>query len=548
MAKPVDGRSGMSTVGTTKILVFRHVGRGLLLGGRMEARAGVRRACAGVILALVLLAPAASAQSPEDVSFASFQYKLGHSASGELEGTCDSVGILWTGGLPGHWTVHGTPATLHLFETWVNTTETASPKVVVQSSVEQRERALPLSESTIHVTWGESGVVQVYPGQAYLTPGPPLNLSFRATGADAGPAIHGASAGWVWADRGDGARPVQLGASGWTQPWSFVEGKLALAGDFAIHLEEAHILAGAVSEDVLPSERTEEKFANVVQAVETQRHGLLVLQDARLELDDEAVTVFCQSSALQLRGSLTAYRSTGRLTMGSETLTFTDRELTLQGTMALGAAPVPSDAAQNATTAVDGTATGDFTAVELDFRPSSIAPMDASPMALVATAAGSLALLALAFFFTRLDENSLFLVRTRRELYQAILAHPGTTLAELLEARPTSPNNARHHLDHLERHGLISSLNVRGRLRFYPAGADTPASRQAAIVDSDPKLRALLDSIDPAGTPASVTVEVLRRRWGLSRSGSWKVIQRALQEHILVRTVEHRRVILRRAS
>lgn len=196
-----------------------------------------------------------------------------------------------------------------------------------------------------------------------------------------------------------------------------------------------------------------------------------------------------------------------------------------------------------------------FESGDPDVAPDAVAPEGPSvPEAVVAaTAAGAgLAAIAAALFwkplfafFTRLQSDELLAAPERRRVYDAIAARPGITVPQLAAVCTTSRNNIRYHTAVLRRHARIRAFRALRAWRFVTVETDPEPVRRRILVESNPRLRAFLELVDPAGAPARDLVERLRAAWGLPRSSGWHLVQQATQGQLVVRERRDGRLFLK---
>ncbi|MHB8632836.1 MAG: helix-turn-helix domain-containing protein [Thermoplasmatota archaeon] len=79
--------------------------------------------------------------------------------------------------------------------------------------------------------------------------------------------------------------------------------------------------------------------------------------------------------------------------------------------------------------------------------------------------------------------------RARRGVLRAVLSHPGAHLRELEAITALGMGGLRHHLDRLERDGLVRhEFDLRFK-RYYPTGLDPTLGRAMAVLRQAPLLR-----------------------------------------------------------
>lgn len=127
---------------------------------------------------------------------------------------------------------------------------------------------------------------------------------------------------------------------------------------------------------------------------------------------------------------------------------------------------------------------------------------------------------------SRLLENE-----TRRDVYERVVDHPGTTIADAADAAGVSHSTATYHLDRLADAGIVVALEDGNKVRYFPnAGAydrderrclailENPTTRDvlAAIADLEPTYRAEVADALGVSTP---TVN-----WHLERLGDCRLL------------------------
>lgn len=65
-------------------------------------------------------------------------------------------------------------------------------------------------------------------------------------------------------------------------------------------------------------------------------------------------------------------------------------------------------------------------------------------------------------------KGDLLALQKRRDIYRYVGRFPGMHLREIARALDMTPNHVKYHLQHLEKHGLVSSKKEDGYWRFWP--------------------------------------------------------------------------------
>jgi DNA-binding transcriptional ArsR family regulator len=499
-----------------------------------------------VVAALWWSAPATIALGAQAPGQAIFEYGLGSVASGRIQGSCEAAAIDATSSAGRVLALEGSSASLRVYETVVNTTlvapESGHPVILgseaSQSATPPREVELPA-----RVTWSSAGrAVLVEPSAVSTSPDGPFRAAFDARGVRADPALSEFPTVRFWDARGGppiwslaglpGARAVRLDGDG-----------LDVTGHVALYLEDALVVGGPATGPALTTR--EETRPGLVERTDIYRHGVLEVADARLRL--AASPLACRALGADIDGAYSAYEATGTVEGGSNAFRFERRELRLEGTFRLDEAPQGDEARP----LVAARGEGDFRAFSLDFAPApgfAAAARAQATVAGLAVAAVVLALWKLApLLFTRLKPDALLDRDGRRRVHDAVEANPGISLADLAVAAGMSESNARYHLSVLRRHDRLRSYKVQGTWRFVLMAVDRTQAMQRSLVEGDAPVRRLLELLSAGPLPAKALVEVLQREAGLSRSGGWKVVDRAYAARLVVKEKQGKMVILRSA-
>lgn len=146
---------------------------------------------------------------------------------------------------------------------------------------------------------------------------------------------------------------------------------------------------------------------------------------------------------------------------------------------------------------------------------------------------------------TRLRNDSVLKGRWRQKLYDIIQDQPGISLKELTEQAGMSLTNARYHLELLKRHELVREFQVLHRLCYAPTQSNPAKARAEAFLRADPKLHRLQEHLNEGPRRATDLVEALQNDMGLSRSGGWKLLDRAEHAGLIEKRLEARRLVVR---
>lgn len=502
----------------------------------------------GGLAALVFGAAVAAASGP--VAVAEFEYVMGSVAEGELRGTCEGLGVdLRRDGRS--FVVTATDARVRVFETWFNYTllapETGLPVYREGDSV-QKERVYELPPGPIAIGWPESGRALILREDANAQP---FNVTFHgeALASGQGERFHTADHAMIVHDGIPMRTPV--GFAPWGRMVQLSEGTIDVRGDLFVHLKEATVSSGDTEVSIPKAdEKSTRSTPGATFVMEHHHHGLLETKGASARFDSALGRPSCRGLSMDVDGHVTAYRASGQVTAPERTVPFDRQVLTLAGEFQYEDAPRPADYGASP---LEAKAEGEFEAVGLDFAVvgGDDSPWFARPSTVIGAAAA--AGLGWAVFkitgalFTRLRGDELLALEGRRRVHEAVVANPGITVNALCELQAMNPFTARYHLDVLRKHGHIRAFKLQREWRYAPADHDVRRLQKSLRLVQDARVRDLLPLVG-AEALARDLVTRLQCEWGLSRSGSWKVIDRALRAQLLQKERRGRAVVLRPAS
>jgi hypothetical protein len=173
--------------------------------------------------------------------------------------------------------------------------------------------------------------------------------------------------------------------------------------------------------------------------------------------------------------------------------------------------------------------------VRLDESPFAFVSQLATP----AAATGALLLAALAVrwltpLFSRVtDPNDALKLPTRRALYAAIQAHPGSTASSLMRETGQTDGGIRHNLKALERARLIVRERHNGAVCFFENHGRYSRTWRRVAAERNPELRRLLEWIE--GHPYQPQREIVRQAeaWGLARTATQRRLARLAEWGLL---------------
>lgn len=330
---------------------------------------------------------------------------------------------------------------------------------------------------------------------------------------------------------------MMIGFDAWSRMIQLVSGQWTARGELVVFLQGAAVrdAEGTWSVPAAAEAQRTDLGAGALVA-ERFHHAFLLLHHG--SATGEAASIVCRNLTVDVAGNVTAFGSEGRNPGAAVTLTghFVLDERTRTPDAGIATAPVDSRAA------------GRIDAISLDFQPIVGTARDWRPTAAGVTLLAVTALVTAMFFYTRLKENALVHLDRRGRLLDTVVANPGIRFADLVARTGTSGTNARYHLNLLRQARLVRSLKVSGSLYYVPWAENPTAIRRRLLVSSDRRVQHLVRHMNNVRERQATEVAVaLQRECGLSRAGSWKVIERATEARLIEREVIGRKVMVRAA-
>jgi predicted transcriptional regulator len=488
-----------------------------------------------VVCVVSTAAVAAASTRAEPVSF---RHDLGAYFDGRIRAHCEQGGLVFDGPPPAL-AFEGARGSLRLVEVRVRelwgAPVTGTP-ILLDRDVERNETRAVLAPGTVTVTPGRAA-------QVGLVGGPSFAAELAATSLRTEPVLRTQPAGRWWNLTAAGWAEAPFTVHGWTQRIALSGGDVRSSGPMTVYVTGASVSDGRGTVDVPAyEEKTVEDHQAAARTNYVFRYAFLDFSDARLHVQADTIRPVCGRLDLDLMGNATFHRATGT---GPGLGAFNGRELDLAGELRM-----EEDADGQEDGSARTTVTGNVLAAGLDHVAVPVRPPGAAfPAPLIAVAGlGLLAVIwkAAAALFTRLVPDRLLAVDARRRIEEAILARPGASRPELVRVSDENLSTVRYHLRVLQRHGRVRAFMLRGRWRYAPARADVH-HLTTELTSSDPRTQRLLEHLRAAALPAHRLVELLRHEWGLSRSGVWRLVRRAVGEGLVVKERRGREVLLRRA-
>lgn len=497
--------------------------------------------------------PALGAEAGENT--ASVRYHLGSDFAGTVNGSCDATLLMLPNGggsvtldaSGGAWLRERANFTyVHLNSdqgtilrtTWLNLSQEESP----------------IPEGPLRIDWRPGGRADAYPA-----PGPlgrassPAPATFQGSAFAAGKVLGAVETARLY-DEWNGI-PVQgrFSIQGPNRAVTVQGGNLTLEGDITFFLEDATVTVADGTQRTVPPRHENGTITGFPESASAgnryENWAFLTLQAAHVAAPSKGATLYCQGLQARLDGSLNAYFAEGTVERGPESISFEERELTLEGAFDWSEEPGER--------AVTAQAAGEFHAVSLDF--DAVEEIEASgwnpilTAGLWATVLGALGAAGwyakgLFPFFSRLKDDALAGHPARRAILEAVRANPDVNLRTLVSLTGLEKSTVRYHARVLETRGLIHSRRV-GRDRCFIAkqnGAKPNAQTQDLprdlLLRNDVVVGHLMRTLGPQGARLNPVLVRLSADLGISRPGAWKAVVRAEQYGLVRRERQGREV------
>lgn len=496
---------------------------------------------------LVTLAPLAAGHGTDRAAYA---FVGGEGATGRYEYTCEGLAVVPAPGGNVQWHATGT-SVLTTYTTWRNSTVAAAgiAPVEVSASIEQQDDAVALDPGDVVVGIRGGGSARVLAVDWASSNEPRLHVAFAGSSFESGPATDLHALGTLWTRDEHGVHEVLVGVGGNARETEAPASTGRVTGPVALYLQDAVVTTSTRSISTGPY-RTVERQGNgdVTRISERIVYATLTGPDAHVAWDHTGANVLCGSGTLGMQGTLTVHGATGRVMRGSSDADVRGRTLTLKGRFAATETLAPMGDPGPARVQVQNS--GQMEAVGIDFvrqETPSYLHEAAAPAAAVLAVGASAALLASILWplFTRIDTGQVLRLAERRLLHDVVRANPGLTLTEIATRAAAKCPATRYHLGVLGRHGLLKTVRVQGRVRYVPPDGDPAATLKRFLLERDEKVRSVVERLSARPIPAKVLIEELGHRWGITRSGGWRVIERAHRADLVWKEYRAGEVILR---
>jgi predicted transcriptional regulator len=506
-----------------------------------------------VLSLLVFVTPAWAGPAP---GRATFHYELGSTAEGQIQGVCDGHGFEYHPGRAGRLDATFASGTLRFYKAWHNYTLLLPPggsQVYHRNGLHQDHRDFSLEGGPLAVSWTALGRSAVLDNAGYHAPGAPLQVQTAAERATWALPVQGHKVDDRFEVVRDKLEFDIVVFPGWGR---FVDldarASMQIRGDAALHLRDGHVKAHGFEFQLPPGlvvEQTDLHGAAFVR--EIHHYALLMLEGFHAAPSPGDGRLFCHSATFQVDGRYTAFQATGAVAVGDVRAEFEKRELTLEGQFLITEAPRSDNPAGTPVAPVVGQGEGEFHAVGFDFEPApglpaSWATAEAAVGAALAAGAAIGLWKLLSGLFTRLREDRLLDLDARRRVHAAVLARPGISLKEIAVQERMNFFTALYHVRVLQRHGQLRAVKVGRAYRLSSTPSNAAMIQREVRLAEDEKVRSAVELVG-SSAPAKAVVRALQDRWGLSRTGGWKVIERALATGLLARERNGKEVFLRPA-
>lgn len=506
----------------------------------------------GILLAPVGVATGALAPASQ----VEFSNENGWDASGTLEFSCPLQGLRFTDHAPIVFDVSSFGGTLTIYETWLNRTGIRGPaEFVYDLTGEQHARTVDVPPGAFRVTWSAEDRAVAFDWGGFVEGGdlratwtaPNVSLGPPVSRVDSGlvhPSVYRGQVGFVHRDLPGPARRIENP----DQP-------LRVHGDLGLTVTGATIRGESGFHLALPPYRQERARAGTEEAnlrTVLLTHASLHVNPATVRVRPLDADLVCRDVDATVHGVATFHEARGQYPGPRGPEAFDRRELTLNGNFTVrdrldGGSPGPDSGFGPAgVRAPDVTAEGSFTAIGLDFvrvESGNTGNWDEAAkiglLSLVLAALGWMTLEAsrlVGFCYTRLAPERVLDHPLRQAMMAYVSARPGLILREFVDRFGRPYAVIRHHARVLQGAGRVQVLRHGKSLRVYPPGTSLPQARQELALATDAPVRFVVESVGAAQRSARELSLDLRRGFGLSRMGAWKVLRRAVA-HGLVRSV-----------
>lgn len=256
---------------------------------------------------------------------------------------------------------------------------------------------------------------------------------------------------------------------------------------------------------------------------------------------------WCNDSRFVGSGTVTFHYASGSVDPpGIDSVEFSNQEVQLLGSMIEVVERVPCEnnaCASPGDSKIQAQVTGSISEVYVDgrlVRAATARITDTQDSLMPVAAAILLVAASIALpFMTRLSPLEVVGLRPRRQILTLVHRQPGISFDELCLRSSVRPSTIRYHLAILERHHQVQCMVVNRRLRILPEDADPEHVRARLLLEQDEAVSKVVATVaGNGGVPARRVAMDLQRTLKLSRSGSWKVIDRAHKADLIRK--EHR--------
>ncbi len=499
------------------------------------------------LVSLILLAGVPGVVAEAGTDRLEYRYAAGFAATGQFEGECEAAGFRLPEATPGRLRVHHGGGQIVVSEARVNYTVWAESRVEWHGGT-VRFTSHPLPPGVLDVAWDRWGHVHGYrpaEGSSDVLRAPLVGRQW-----DAGPSVRYAPTGPAYfvPDAEAGVRRI-------VDP--IIEGPLrsvrtdatnvTLEGVLGVRAMQARFEQGTEVLELPVHERAELRDGGGLHPVVSERvwievHADAFLQNATLVLPQDEAELYCSGLAWGGEGSVHFRNANGQARVDLDDVAFNVKELTVAGRFeSQEAMEVAADATGEQAVA-RGQATGDFSALGLDFQSVLVKPTTAPALVQVGfwALAGALLLASLSqfsrlvgLFYTRLDESTALKHPLRKQLLDVVRQRPGLLHNDAVAATGQPRGVVRHHLRVLETVGLLRSLRTGKEIHLYPRGANLDQEKKSLLLEKDAPVRFLVERARAAPLVRAAASQDLRTQFTMSRMGAWKAIRRAVEAGLL---------------
>lgn len=473
------------------------------------------------------------------------RYNLGSAAHGKIDGRCAAEALQLRN--EGKFALRALvrEGQLHIYSAWWNSSVFAPPVGPPRGLYNKYEvvvEDVDLQPGPLLVGWLPQGQVHFEP-----PPGKDLSVEFNVTSFFGGPATS------VTLPTSDPSHPV---VQEYAAPYAFGSGTVRLEGPAVGNLTGVILEGPNVHKRLHPrgTHVTQNDVGGLRTRVDFFQWAVLDIQDALIDLPPTLAGPRCLLFEATIEGTFIAFSADDPIQMDAYPPAAKYKETRLEGRFHIvERLERRSDSEAEMYTQAQPYGSSGPSTPQQHFNTMSVTVerlrSHSQEELAWATLAGAFAWALWkvgAVLFTRLREDNLMEPERRRQILGVIETNPGIPLVDLQTLVGASRSSARYHLRVLQRHDRVRSFKIQGVWRFVPGGPTAAQHRHVLLLEADPKLRSLVEQLRVNPTlRAQDALSGLKTQWGLTESGGWKVIRRALRSGLATKERLGREIVLR---